>query len=151
MAEATAPVIDRPRFRPFGLGDAMILIVALALGLALAGPGTIVIADAIRSVPRNHLRTSTGAVQLGRFLNVIVLNFLFFLILACVILRLRRPRPPLRSMIGQPGFAACAAPVALWLFALPLSLLAPPTLTGKLSRSQVKSLASPRCRWPGSP
>jgi hypothetical protein len=128
MPEAAVTDMDRRRSRPFGLGDAMILIVALALGLAVGGPGIILIADAIRSVPRNHFRTLAGAVQLGRFLNIVLLSFLFFLIPAFLILRLKRPRPPLGSMIGQPGFAACASPVALFLIALPFSLLAPSDL-----------------------
>jgi hypothetical protein len=132
MARAAVNDIEPPRSRPFGLGDAMILIVALALGLALAGPGILIIADAISSVPRSHLWTWAGAVQLGRFLNIVVLNFLFFLIPACLILRLRHPRAPLRSLIHQPGFAACAAPFAFFLAALPLALLAPSGLAGQV-------------------
>src|SRR4051812_34949973 len=109
MAEVAATDIDRPRSRPFGLGDAMILIVALALSLALAGPAIIIIADTIHSDPRWWFQTLDGAVSLAHMLNALVLCFLFFLIPACLILRLKRPRPPLRSLIGQPGFAACAA------------------------------------------
>ena len=132
MAEAAVTDIGRPRSRPFALGDAMILIVALALGLALAGPGIVIIADAIRTVPHKHFRTLAGAVPLGRFLNIVVLNFLFFLLPAFLILRLKRPRPPLRSLIRQPGFAACAAPVAFFLVSLPLALLAPSGLAGQV-------------------
>jgi hypothetical protein len=131
---------DQPRSRRFGLGDAMILIVALALGLALAGPAFMIIADGIRSAPRNHFRTLAGAVQLGRFLNIIVLNFLFFFIPACLILRLRRPRPPLRTLIHQPGFAACAAPVAVVLAYLPLALFAPSGLAGQVTEIGVQAL-----------
>jgi hypothetical protein len=149
MARAAVNDIDTPRSRPFGLGDAMILIVALALGLALAGPGIIIIADAISSVPRSHLWTWAGAVQLGRFLNIIVLNFLFFLIPACLILRLRRPRAPLRSLIHQPGFAACAAPFAFFLAALPLALLAPSGLAGQVIEigGQVLLIAAAPLAW----
>ncbi len=123
MAEAAVTDIAPPEPRPFTLGDAMIFIIALALSLALARPGIIVIADAIRTVPQSHFRTLAGAVQLGRFLNIVVLNFLFFLVLAFLIIRLKRPRPPLRTLIHQPGFAACAAPFAFYLAALPLALL----------------------------
>ena len=119
----------------------MILIVALALGLALAGPAFVIIADAIRSAPRNHFRTLAGAVQLGRILNIIVLNFLFFLIPACLILRLRRPRPPLRMVIRQPGFAACAAPVAVVLAALPLAFVTPSELAGQVIEIGGQALA----------
>jgi hypothetical protein len=114
------------------LGDAMILIIALALGLAIARPGIVLIADAIRSVPQSHFRTWAGAVQLGRVLNIVVLNFLFFLLPAFLIVRLKRPRAPLRSMIRQPGFAACAAPVAFVLASLPLALLAPTGRAGQV-------------------
>jgi hypothetical protein len=132
MAELTVTDDDRPRSRRFGLADMMILIVALALGLALAGPAFIIIADAIRSVPRNHFQTLAGVVQFVRFLNIIVLNFLVCLIPASLILRLRRPRPPLRTLIHQPGFAACAAPVAVVLATLPLAFFAPSGLAGQV-------------------
>ena len=73
-----------------------------------------------------------GAVGIGRFLNIVVLNFLFFLLPAFLIVRLRRPRPPLRSVIRQPGFAACASPVAIFLASLPFALLAPSGLAGRV-------------------
>ena len=149
MAEAAVTEIGRPRCRPFGLGDAMILIVALALGLALAGPGIIIIADGIRTIPLKQFRTLAGAVSLGRFLNIIVLNFLFFLIPACLILRLRRPRPTLRALIRQPGFAACAAPVAFFLVSLPLVLFAPSGLAGEVisNGGQVLSAVAAPLAW----
>jgi hypothetical protein len=125
MAEAAVADLDRPRSRPFTLGDAMILIVALALALAIARPGIAMIANALRTVPHSQFRTLAGAVQLGRVLNIVLLNFLFFLLPAFLILRLKHPRPPWRSMLGQPGFAGCAAVVAVVVVALPLSLLAP--------------------------
>jgi len=132
MADAAVTDIARPKSRPFTLGDAMILIVALALGLAIARPGIIVIADAIRSVPLKQFRTLAGAVSLGRFLNIVLLNFLFFLLPAFLIMRLKRPRAALRSMICQPGFAACAAPVVIVLATLPLALLHPSGLAGQV-------------------
>src|ERR1017187_4437858 len=125
MAEAAVTGIDRPKCRPFTLGDAMILIIALALGLAIARPGIVHVDDAIRSGPQDRFRTWAGAVSLGRILNILVLNFLMFLLPAFLILRLKRPPAPLRSLIGQPGFAACAAPVAIVLAFPPFELLAP--------------------------
>jgi hypothetical protein len=149
MAEMAVTDDDRPRSRRFGLGDVMILIAALALGLALAGPAFIIIADGIRSAPRNHFRTFAGAVQLGRFLNIIVLNFLFFFIPACLILRLRRPRPPLRTLVHQPGFAACAAPVAVVLAALPLAFFTPSGLAEQVIAigGQALSVAAVPLAW----
>jgi hypothetical protein len=126
MTEAAVMDSEQPKSRSLTLGDLMVLIVPLALGLALAGPGVVIIADAIRSAPRNHFRTLAGAVQVGRILNIIVLNFLFFLIPTCLILRLKRPRPPLRTLIHQPGFVACAGPVAFILVSILLAQFVPP-------------------------
>ena len=132
MVEAAVTDIDRPQSRQLTLADAMIFIVAIALGLALAGPGILLILDAIRTAPHQQFQTLAGAVGLGRFLNIVVLNFLFFLLPAFLIVRLRHPRPPLRSVIRQPGFAACASPVAIVLASLPFALLAPSGLAGQV-------------------
>ena len=114
---------ERRTFRPFGLADGMIFIVALGLGLALARPAIILIADAVRSDPRWRFQTLAGGISLIRMLNIVLLNFLFFLLPAFLIVRLRQPRPPLRSLIYQPGFIACALPVVIVLAALPLVAL----------------------------
>jgi hypothetical protein len=103
----------------------MILILALALGLGLDRPYIILIANYIHTVPNEYFQTLDGTVSLGRSLNLIMLYFLYFLLPAFLILRLRRPRPPMHSLVRQPGFAACAAPVGCYLAALPLSLLGP--------------------------
>jgi hypothetical protein len=132
MVQAGVTDIDRPHSRQFTLGDAMIFIGAIALGLALAGPGILLIIDTVRTAPHKQFRTLTGAVGLGRFLNIVVLNFLFFMLPAFLIVRLRRPRPSLRSLICQPGFAGCAAPVVMFLSSLPLTLLAPSGLAGQV-------------------
>jgi hypothetical protein len=105
------------------LADAMIFVIAFGLGLALARPAIVMIADAVRSDPRWRFQTLTGAVSLGRMLNIVLLNFLFFLLPAFLIVRLRRPRPSLRSLICQPGFVACATPVVIVLATMPLVLL----------------------------
>jgi len=125
MAIVTVTDSDRPGSRPFRLGDAMIFIIALGLGLALARPAIALIADAIGTEPRWRFQTIAGAVSLGRMCNIVVLNFLFFLLPAFLIVRLRRPRPALRSLISQPGFVACATPVAIVFAGIPLSLLGP--------------------------
>jgi hypothetical protein len=80
MAEAAVTDVNGPKYRPFTLGDAMILIIALALGLAIARPGIALIVDAVRSDPRWRFQTFAGAVALGRMLNIIMLNFLLFMI-----------------------------------------------------------------------
>jgi hypothetical protein len=125
VSEAAATEIDPLCSRSFSLGDAMILILALALGLGLARPYVILIANYIHTAPNMYFQTLDGSVSLGRSLNLIMLYFLYFLLPACLILRLRRPRPPMHRVVRQPGFAACAAPVACYLVALPLSLLGP--------------------------
>jgi hypothetical protein len=80
MAEAAVTDANRPMYRPFTLGDAMILIIALALGLAIARPAIALIVDAVRSDPRWRFQTFARAVALGRMLNIIMLNFLLFMI-----------------------------------------------------------------------
>jgi hypothetical protein len=132
MVHPTVAEIDKPRSRPFTLGDAMILVIALALGLALARPIIGSLAFKIRSVPPNYFRTPGAALALGRTLNSILLSFLFFLLPAFVVLRLKRPRAPLRSLIHQPGFAACAAPCAVFLASVPFALLADSGLAGQV-------------------
>ena len=72
------------------------------------------------------------ALALLRTLNTLLLNFLFFLLPAFLILRLKRPRAPLRSLILQPGFAACAAVLAVFIASLPFVLLAPAGLAGQV-------------------
>jgi hypothetical protein len=52
MAEAAVTDANRPMYWPFALGDAMILIIALALGLAIARPVIALIVDAVRSDSR---------------------------------------------------------------------------------------------------
>jgi hypothetical protein len=116
---------DEPGFRSFTLGDAMILIIAVALGLAIARPAIAVIVNAVGSRADWHFPSWSWSVFMGRWLNLVLLNFLFCLLPAFLILRLRRPRVPLRSIIGQPGFIACAMPVAFVVVALPLSLVVP--------------------------
>jgi hypothetical protein len=132
MAETAWTDIDRSTSRSLTLADAMIFIIALGLGLALARTAIGVIAETVRSEPRWRFQTMAGAVSLGRMLNIVLLNFLFFLLPAFLIVRLKRPRAALRSLICQPGFAACAAPVAVVLATLPFALLPPSGLAGEV-------------------
>jgi hypothetical protein len=82
-------------------------------------------------------------------LNIVLLNFLFFLIPAFLIVRLRRPRAALRSMISQPGFAACVTPVIVVLAATPLSLLPLSGLPGQAIEImvQVALVVAPPLTW----
>jgi hypothetical protein len=132
MGETAPNDIVRPTGRPLSLADAMIFVIALGLGLALARPAILLIADAVRSDPRWRFETLPGAVSLGRMLNIVLLNFLFFLLPAFLIVRLRRPRPTLRSLICQPGFVACAAPVAIVLMGVLLVLIPLSGLAGQV-------------------
>jgi hypothetical protein len=125
MGETAAIDIDRPTFRALSLANAMNFIIALGLGLAIARPAIVLIADSVRADPRWRFQTLDGAVSLGRMLNIVLLDFLLFLLPAFLIVRLKRPRAALRSMICQPGFAACAAPIAIVLATMPLALLRP--------------------------
>jgi hypothetical protein len=122
VEENAATDIKQPRPRPLNLADAMIFIIALALGIALARPVIALIVDAIRYDPRWRFQTLDGTLSLGRMLNIVFLNFLIFLLPAFLIVRLRRPRPAFRSLLCQPGFVACAAPVVIVLATIPLAL-----------------------------
>jgi hypothetical protein len=132
MVHPYVAAIDQPQSRPFTVGDRMILVIALALGLALARPIIRSLAFKIGSVPPNYFWIPGAALKLGQTLIMIVLCFLFFLLPAFVVLRLKRPRAPLRSLIRQPGFAACAAPCAVFLASVPCHLLAPSGLAGQV-------------------
>ena len=123
MAETAVNDLDKPKPGPFILSDAMILIIALALGFAEARP---FVGESISLlVWKNHLWTWGRIVFLGGALTFLVKNFLFYLMSASLIIRLKRPHPPWRSMVCQPGFAACAAPVSFYFTTLPLALLVP--------------------------
>jgi hypothetical protein len=132
MGETAANDTEQSTRRPLSLADAMILIIALAFGLALARPAILLIGEAVRSDPRWRFQTLAGAVSLARMLNILLLNFLFFLLPAFLIVRLRRPRPALSSLIRQPGFVACAAPVAIVLGAMPAALIPLSGLAGQV-------------------
>jgi hypothetical protein len=123
MEEMSATDSEPSGCRPLGVADAMIFIIALGLGFALTRPALVLIADAMRSELLWRFQTLAGAVSLGWMLNIVLLNFLFFLLPALVVVRLRRPRPPLRSLVRQPGFVACSLPLVVILASLPLSLL----------------------------
>ncbi len=132
MQHPTVTGIDHRQRRPFRVGDAMILIIALALGLALARPALFSLAFKIRSVPVNYFWNFGNSLTLAKYLIIIVLCFLFFLLPAFVIMRLKRPRAPLRSLICQPGFAACAPPCAVFLASLPFAFLGVPGPAGRI-------------------
>ena len=51
MAHEEVSEVGRSRSRPFGVGDAMIFVIAVGLGLALARPAIALIFEA---VARNH-------------------------------------------------------------------------------------------------
>jgi hypothetical protein len=123
MPDRAVTQIDRAQFRPFTLGDAMILIIALATGLSFARSNLRVLVFQIPRYPLHDFLTRGVAVPLGRALTMLMLHSLYFLLPAYLILRLKRPRAPLRSLIRQPGMAACAALGAVLLVLLLVVLL----------------------------
>lgn len=111
---------DRPtnRARPFGIADGLILVAALAAGMA-AGRGT---------DPITYSRVLWGQLaselfeqpSFGLFVeafyeigSVLVVPGVSALTLACLLMRVRGPRPDRGRLSRQPGFMAClaAAPV----------------------------------------
>jgi len=93
-----------PVRRRFGLLDVMILVAAMAVWLA-----------ATRHLASKTNQRSLWYVGHPRDLIRIVHDqiglLLFFLSSACLLIRLRPPRPARRRLWCQPGFAACAAAV----------------------------------------
>ena len=105
--------------RRFNLGDAMILVAASALGLALARMylprffpsfGGVAFGQLIGSTPWSAT-LSRSDVLVTILVMVLGASILFTLCgtLAFLIVRLRRPRPPLRDVALQPGVVACWA------------------------------------------
>ncbi len=130
------PVLDAERCRRFTLGDAMILVAAVAVGLAISRFGIEFMWRDLSRIQVPRLDTWMAwknflfgpnqlAINATRFANLIVLNNLVWLVLAVVLIRLRRPRPPLRALWRQPGFAACASPVVGFAVCLLASLVIP--------------------------
>jgi len=128
MPEANQPMTAAVNTRRFNLGDALILMAALCVGLSG-------IRDRIRTFPA---RTSWWLDEYRRFRDDLasvppmsqedydfsVRSLVFYvadecqawlisslvgLTVAQVLLRLRRPRPEWRTLVRQPGFVACCA------------------------------------------
>lgn len=96
------------RCRPFNLIDGMILIAATGVGLAL-----------VRAIPKDLDKIWRETFLAWSFRTFPVGGMLT---LALLVARLRRPRPPFRRLMRQPGFNACCA-VALFAVSLLLPLL----------------------------
>jgi hypothetical protein len=91
-----------PVRRRFGLLDVMILVAAMAVSLA-----------ASRHVA-SKMNQSWDVGHPRRLIHIVhdhIGLLLFFLSSACLLIRLRPPRPARRRLWCQPGFAACAAAV----------------------------------------
>jgi hypothetical protein len=105
--EAAAAI---PRCRRFGLGDAMILVAAVAIGLRITQTAFSNLWRDLRPpVDKITGRINWPQHQLSSILmyaNDVMVAFLVCMSVAFLIIRLRRPRPPLRVLIRQPGVAA---------------------------------------------
>lgn len=92
--------------RRFRISDAMILVAAVAVGLGLA-----------RVAAAGIYRPRTIAVGFQSLYLIEVVHTVAFwcvasLTVACFVLRLKRPRPPLLLMLMQPGAYACLLAIA---------------------------------------
>ncbi len=87
--------------RHFNLSDAIVLIAAVAVGLALAKPATSTLAARKPTL-------SGSSVSPPFYAMLYATPILSAFALATVGLSLRRPRPPLPRLIGSPGFIANA-------------------------------------------
>jgi hypothetical protein len=112
--------------RKFGLFDAMILLVGLALALATGVHLVPLLADAFTRLCGTALGHHSGPLanwpSFWKAIHDHLRNtlwygfqFVFALLLgftpAFLVLRLRKPRPPLRALLGQPGTVAVLAVV----------------------------------------
>lgn len=96
--------MDAPQRRRFTIADGMVLVVATAVGLMLARA---YINSIFEHYPPRFRTAALLARGSGNCLAAACM-------LVLIPLRLKQPRPPLRRLVRQPGFAACvAAAVAL--------------------------------------
>lgn len=99
--------------RPFNLGDLMALVATVAVGFALQRWVTASIHHGLSMQPANS-RWST--VYLGSWVDILCLGkpsqYAWAATLGLVACRWRRPRPPARRLLRQPGAVACLAVVA---------------------------------------
>ncbi len=103
--------------RSFTLSDALVLIAATAVGMALARSWwDVLMIEYFRALPEGSLALY---LKLGPILVIPALPFASAWTVAIMILRLKKPRPTLRLLFRQPGTAACAA--ASFLIALLVS------------------------------
>lgn len=99
------------RCRPFSVGDAMIFVAAAAVGMA------IVKATGMVAMLRANLFVVLA--------NSVVLAFSMPLTVAWLVVRLRRPRPPLRRVWWQPGMLAAEAMAVTFGLAMLVELAQP--------------------------
>src|SRR5437763_13544388 len=129
MAEAADTIEPRPAdssaCRRFNLGDAMIVTAATAIVLGLERNQVARLPTAVRTwwrvarqlagweiwpyrFPRGEVLDQLVTGIIGWVWNVLV-GILIAWTPAALLIRFRRPRPPLASLVRQPGLAACLA------------------------------------------
>ena len=108
-----------PKRRPFAVLDAMILVAATALGFSLTSPDALTDLQQIwREHPETNLFRMFTITSGVRSLASVWLAWTF----ALGILRLRRPRPPLRELADQPGSIVAVVILTMFLLALASNL-----------------------------
>lgn len=139
--EAPPPSPDAARCRRFTLGDAMLLIAAGAVGLAMSRGVIVIMLKQLSTLRpptsgglsawwqflfgRNRSGPHLLALNVARFANTILQLYLPGLMIAAITIRLRRPRPPLRELWRHAGFAACIAPFVAFVPCQLVDLIAP--------------------------
>src|SRR5262249_37087038 len=101
------PPVGGQSCRRFHLWDAMILVAAIAVGLAL-GKVTFSACYPRRQIPPAFRRFY--AIEGG---HAAAFPCVQSLVVAVLPLRLRRPRPPLSRLLRQPGVVACCTSVVV--------------------------------------
>jgi hypothetical protein len=123
-AASTPHPTGRLAARRFGLLDAMILLAGLSLSLALGGHLLVLFADSLARFCRAALDRHTSLLDNWPafwraahddlrntlwYAFQFLLGLLFGMTPAFFVVRLRRPRPPLRALVRQPGTVAALA------------------------------------------
>jgi hypothetical protein len=107
-----ARTMNTPPRRNFGVGDGLILIAATAIGLAGGRGLASILEPEVQALLSQIASPPSGMPSIGQVLHLSVFLGIFSTpcisarTVACLLLRLQRPRRPLRRLARQPGALA---------------------------------------------
>jgi hypothetical protein len=131
----TAAGVPAPiaRCRPFNLGDLMVLMAAVACGLALSQSTALILGQMLGMLlslseggPRrlaDPVLYVTNVKSLVTLAMIVLVQFFLPWLAAFLVIRLRRPRPELRDVVRQPGTAAVLVLGGWIVVSLPIAMV----------------------------